>query len=107
MNKFPKDIINLILEFDGRIKYKRGKYINCIPNNDYRYALLSNLQIPAPVQYTMDYDCSHVEHFEYFINFNELYRLNVWNVPYNPPNKIQYFFYKINDYNIWYKWIRN
>ena len=48
MDKFPKDIINLILQFDGSIKYRKGKYINCISKNDYRYTLLLKLHIPRP-----------------------------------------------------------
>ena len=105
MNKFPKDILNSILEFYGRIKYRKGEYVNCISKNDYRYNILSQLKIPTPVKYTMDYDCSHKEHFEYSIRFNETYTISVCNVFYNPPNKIQYFFYK--DPNTFYKWIRN
>ena len=104
MDKFPQDILNLILEFDGRIKYRKGEYINCISKNDYRYNILSKLKIPTPVKYTMEYDCTHKEHFEYYIKFNDKYTLSVWNVIYNPPNKIQYFFYKNS--NTFYKWVR-
>ena len=104
MDKFPQDILNLILEFDGRIKYRKGEYINCISKNDYRYNILSKLKIPTPVKYTMEYDCTHKEHFEYYVQLNDKYTLSVWNVIYNPPNKIQYFFYK--DFNKFYKWVR-
>ena len=106
MDNLPKDIIILILKFDGRIKYRKGKYVDCISKNDHRYNILSMLKIPTPVQYTMEYECNHPEHFEYSINFNELYRLSVWNVIYNPPNKIQYFFYKVSESNVSYKWVR-
>jgi len=105
MENFPTDIIVLILQFDGRIQYRRGQYVDCIPRNDYQYNLLSKLKIPTPVKYTMEYDCSHPEHFEYSINFNELYELRVWNI-YNPPNKIQYFFYKMSDLTLFYTWFR-
>ncbi len=104
MEKLSKDILNLILEFDGRIKYRKGIYVNCISKNDYRYNVLSNLKIPTAVKYTMEYDCTHKEHFEYYIKFNEHYTLSVWNVIYNPPDKIQYFFYK--DLHTFYKWVR-
>jgi len=35
-----KDILNLILEYYGRIKYKNGKYINIIHKNDLRYDII-------------------------------------------------------------------
>jgi hypothetical protein len=99
----PKDILILILEFDGRIKYRKGKFINCIHASDYRYALLSTIKIPLPVQYTMENDCTHPEHFEYSVVFNDQYQLSVWNVPYTPPNKIQYLFYKYPNSYIWFR----
>jgi len=34
---FPTDIINIILAYDGRIKYRRDKYVNIIHKHDTRY----------------------------------------------------------------------
>jgi hypothetical protein len=36
----PKEIINIILEYDGRIKYRKGKYINIIDKKDPRYNII-------------------------------------------------------------------
>ena len=37
MNRFPLEIVNRILEYDGRIKYRHGKYMNQIAQDDDRY----------------------------------------------------------------------
>jgi hypothetical protein len=39
----PKDIINYILEYDGRIKYEKGFYINVISKNDFRYIIIEEI----------------------------------------------------------------
>jgi dTDP-D-glucose 4,6-dehydratase len=38
----PFDVLNLILEYDGRIKYlhKQFIYVNKIHKNDYRYSII-------------------------------------------------------------------
>ncbi len=37
----PKDLLNIVLEFDGRIKYKNGKYYNTIHKYDERYPIVN------------------------------------------------------------------
>ena len=36
----PKELLHIILEYDGKIKYRNGIYINSINKNDYRYKML-------------------------------------------------------------------
>jgi hypothetical protein len=37
----PADALNLILEYDGRIKYENGKYTDRIHKNDERYNIIT------------------------------------------------------------------
>ena len=55
MIRLPLELVHRILEYDGRIKYRNGKYMNQIAQDDYRYKLL--LTIPK-IQ-------SHNHHFWY------------------------------------------
>ena len=38
---FPEDLLHIILEYDGRIKYKNGRYVNIIHKHDERYNIIA------------------------------------------------------------------
>lgn len=37
----PEEILDIILAYDGRIKHKRGEYVNIIHKNDERYNVVN------------------------------------------------------------------
>ena len=37
----PEELLHVILTYDGRIKYKNGKYVNIIHKNDERYSIIN------------------------------------------------------------------
>lgn len=39
----PRELLHKILEYDGKIKYRNGKYIDVIYKYDFRYAILQPL----------------------------------------------------------------
>jgi hypothetical protein len=41
MQYIPNELLDIILEYDGRIKYKNGRYVNIIHKNDERYNIIS------------------------------------------------------------------
>jgi len=45
MNLLPVEIVHRILEYDGRIKYRNGKYMNQFCKDDYRYHLLRKIPV--------------------------------------------------------------
>ena len=57
MNRFPIDVVHRILTYDGRIKYRNGKYMNQIAHDDDRYSMLENMpQITMTTTPTSSYD---------------------------------------------------
>ena len=45
MNLLPLEIVHKILAYDGRIKYRNGKYMDQICKDDYRYHLLRKISV--------------------------------------------------------------
>ena len=45
MNQLPLEIVHRILEYDGRIKCRHGKYMNQICKDDHRYHLLRKITL--------------------------------------------------------------
>ena len=38
--RLPKDLLHIILDYDGRIKYRNGKYVDIIHKHDARYDMI-------------------------------------------------------------------
>ena len=43
MNRLPLELVHRILEYDGRIKYRHGKYMIQIAQDDVRYEMLKEM----------------------------------------------------------------
>jgi len=41
--ELPKEIVHIILEMEGRIAYRHGKYVTIIHKHDERYAMIAPL----------------------------------------------------------------
>ena len=61
-------LINIILDYDGRIKYKNGKYINIIHKHDFRYNIIE-LLIKKKKEIMKD-TCTHGSRFYFEFSFD-------------------------------------
>jgi len=43
MNHLPVEMVHKICEYDGRIKYRKGKYIDVLHKRDKRYAMVEKI----------------------------------------------------------------
>lgn len=87
--KVPKDLLHIILEFDGRIKYRNGEYVNVIHKYDERYDMIKPLiskKIEIVKTIHMDADSFYFEfRFDgyremglcYDLGFNEPHRFEI------------------------------
>jgi len=100
MNRFPLEIVHRIFEYDGRIKYRNGKYMNQIAQDDVRYQMLQTMPqikpFPNYIQswYMSIYGSNKQCFFEKYetVWFSEKPRIHVYNT-----NEIGVSYFKKQD----------
>ena len=59
----PNDIVKLLLQFDGRIKYRDGQYVDTIDRNDERYSMLDKvIKKKLEIYYSVYEEDEHIEY---------------------------------------------
>ena len=73
MNRLPVELVHRILEYDGRIKYRHGKYMNQIAQDDDRYKILLTMPQIQPYPhifymtiYSLDTQCCFEKYDSYW-----------------------------------------
>jgi len=91
----PKEILNNILEYDGKIKYRNGKFINQICKDDERIPLLNS--IPKKIFSNLYYDMGFT-HTNVFFSNNKYFIVFIYNYKYNRmTHSIHYIINKIDN----------
>jgi hypothetical protein len=92
----PKDVLHIILEYDGRIKYKNGKYVNLIHKNDERYNIITPVISKKMVIMKKIDLCGQDFYFEF--GFDIDFRVGLcYDYGFNAPNTFEICYYDIRN----------
>ena len=92
----PKDLLHIILEYDGRIKYKNGKYINVIHKKDDRYNIITPV-ITKKIGIMKNIDLRGTEfYFEFGFDIDNRVGL-CYDYGFNSPNTFEICYYDIRN----------
>ncbi len=88
--------MNIILNYDGRIKYKNKKYINVIHKNDERYNIIKHVIIKK-IEILKDIFLNGSKfYFEFGFNINCKIGL-CYDYGFNDPNEFEICYYDIRN----------
>ena len=94
MNYLPTDVLHIILEYDGRIKYKNGKYVNVIHKNDDRYNIITPVITKKIVIMTTIDLRGHNFYFEFGFDIDDRVGL-CYDYGFNEPDTFEICYYDI------------
>lgn len=96
MKVLPKELLHIILEFDGRIKYRNGKYVNIIHKHDERYDMIKPL-ISKKIEILKTINIDGVNfYFEFrFDGCND--RILCYDVGFNAPDRFEICYVDLRD----------
>lgn len=56
ISDLPREIVSIIMTYDGSIKERNGIFMNQIPKTDSRYNVLQSIPLPRQLKYGSDFD---------------------------------------------------
>lgn len=90
-SELPKELIHIILSYDGKIKYYHpGNYINIIPKNDERYNIITPI-INKKIETLQDIEIS--ENGFYFEFGFDIFKGLVYDYNFSYPNEFEICYY--------------
>jgi hypothetical protein len=96
MKVLPKELLHIILELDGRIKYRNGKYVNIIHKYDERYDMITPLiSKKIEILKTANIDGSN---FYFEFGFDSCCDRGLcYDVGFNAPNRFEICYFDFRD----------
>jgi hypothetical protein len=94
----PRELFDIIFKYDGRIKYKNGKYVNIIHKNDERYDIIGPLMSKKiEIMRTMERSGSG---FYFEVGFNMSNNIGlVYDYQFSYTNKFEICYYDMRNSN--------
>jgi hypothetical protein len=97
INNIPKELIDIILKYDGRIKYRKGIYVDVIHRNDFRYSLLHQI-IFKKIEIMKNIELCDNSGFYFEFNFDSINNVGlVYDYNFSFKNKFEICYYDTRD----------
>jgi hypothetical protein len=93
----PKDLINTILEYDGRIKYRKGEYVNTMHKHDIRYNMIESI-INKKIEIMKEITLANLSSFYFEFGFDIDNRVGLcYDYNFSYPDKFEICYYDWRD----------
>jgi hypothetical protein len=96
----PNEIINIILEYEGSVLYKRGKYVNVIHKHDIRYDIIESI-FHKKMEIMKEIEFAHKSSYYFEFGFDIDNRVGLcYDYNFSYPNKFEICYYDLRDSGI-------
>jgi hypothetical protein len=95
----PKELLHIILEYDGRIKYRKGMYVNIIHKHDSRYNIIQGV-INKKAEIMKRVQIENITNFYFEFSFDTDCAFGLcYDYNFSRPNQFEICYFDFRDYN--------
>jgi hypothetical protein len=96
----PKELLHIILEYDGRIKYRKGMYVNIIHKHDPRYNIIQKV-INKKIEIMKGIQIENITRFYFEFGFDTDRAFGLcYDYNFSRPNKFEICYFDFRDYSL-------
>jgi hypothetical protein len=96
----PKELLHIILEYDGRIKYRKGMYVNIIHKHDPRYNIIQKV-INKKVEIMKGIQIENITRFYFEFGFDTDRAFGLcYDYNFSRPNQFEICYFDFRDYSL-------